>query len=272
MDYCSDMFGLDDRIVIITGGGGAIAGALSKALLQAGAKVALWDIAEEALDQARDRLEGELSTVGGIFCRVADATDERDAARAVVDTEKALGMPNTLINAAGGNRGKSPFLETDMEQFEFVLRLNLVAGFMVPTKAVAAYWVQKKIPGAVVNLASMASYIPLSGVWAYDAAKAAVMNLTMAAAKEFAPHGIRVNALAPGFFIGKQNKALLIKDEATGELTERGRQVVNRTPFGRFGDVSELAGATIFLVSPKASGFVTGVTLPVDGGFLVDNI
>jgi NAD(P)-dependent dehydrogenase (short-subunit alcohol dehydrogenase family) len=272
MDYCREMFGLDDRIVIITGGGGVIAGAMSKALLQAGAKVALWDIAEEALDQARRTLERELSIAGGIFCRVVDATDEKDVAGAITDTERALGGPNALINAAGGNRGKSPFVETDMEQFEFVLRLNLVAGFMVPTKVVAAYWMEKQIAGAVINLASMASYVPLSGVWAYDAAKAAVMNLTMAAAKEFAPHGIRVNALAPGFFIGKQNKALLIKDEATGELTERGQQVVDRTPFGRFGDVSELAGATIFLVSHRAAGFVNGVTLPVDGGFLVDNI
>jgi NAD(P)-dependent dehydrogenase (short-subunit alcohol dehydrogenase family) len=272
MGYCEEMFGLDDRVVIITGGGGAIAGAMSRALLGAGAKIALWDIAKEALDQARKALEEELSANGRIYCRVVDATDEKDTDHAVSDTEEALGKPNVLINAAGGNRGKCPFIETDMEQFEFVLRLNLVAGFMVPTKVTAAYWMKNQIPGAVINLASMTSYIPLSGVWAYDAAKAAVMNLTMAAAKEFAPHGIRVNALAPGFFIGKQNKALLIKNEATGELTARGQQVVDRTPFGRFGEISELAGATIFLASHRASGFVTGVTLPVDGGFLVDNI
>ena len=271
MDYCREVFGLDDKVVIITGGGGAIAGAMSAALLEAGARIALWDIARAALDGAAERL-GEAGKSDRLYLRVVDATDEADVAAAIVDTEKALGRPNVLINAAGGNRGKGPLVETDIEQFEFVLKLNLVAGFMVPTKVIAAFWIENGVRGAVINLASMTSYVPLSGVWAYDAAKAAVMNLTMAAAKELAPSGIRVNALAPGFFIGKQNKALLIKNEATGELTERGRQVIDRTPFGRFGEVSELGGATIFLASDRAAGFITGVTLPVDGGFLVDNI
>ena len=158
-----------------------------------------------------------------------------------------------------------------MEQFEFVLKLNLIAGLMVPTQVVTKYWIDNDQPGAIINLASMASYIPLSGVWAYDAAKSAVMNLTMGAAKEFAPNKIRVNAIAPGFFIGKQNKALLI-DEATGNLTARGQSVIDHTPFGRFGDASELAGVTLFLASSKAAGFVTGVTIPVDGGYLVHNI
>jgi NAD(P)-dependent dehydrogenase (short-subunit alcohol dehydrogenase family) len=117
----------------------------------------------------------------------------------------------------------------------------------------------------------MASYNPLSGVWAYDAAKAAVLNLTIAAAKEFAPHGIRVNAIAPGFFLGKQNRSLLI-DQETGELTARGRAIIDHTPWGRFGDVAELAGVTVFLASDKASGFVTGACIPVDGGYLAHNI
>ena len=118
----------------------------------------------------------------------------------------------------------------------------------------------------------MNSYLPLSGIWAYSAAKAGVLNLTQAASKEFAPFGIRVNAIAPGFFVGKQNKDLLIKNEATGELTDRGKSIISRTPFGRFGDVSELAGVTIFLISEQASGFITGVCVPVDGGYLIDNI
>jgi NAD(P)-dependent dehydrogenase (short-subunit alcohol dehydrogenase family) len=113
--------------------------------------------------------------------------------------------------------------------------------------------------------------VPLSGVWGYDAAKAGVLNLTQAAAKELAPHGIRVNALAPGFFLGKQNRDLLI-DPASGELTARGRSILERTPYGRFGEAAELAGALLLLASPRASGFVTGVCIPVDGGFLVDNI
>jgi NAD(P)-dependent dehydrogenase (short-subunit alcohol dehydrogenase family) len=117
----------------------------------------------------------------------------------------------------------------------------------------------------------MASYNPLSGVWAYDASKAAVLNLTRATANEFAAHGIRVNAIAPGFFLSKQNRTLLM-DEETGELTPRGQAIIARTPWGRFGDVSELAGATLFLASANASGFVTGVSIPVDGGYLVNSI
>jgi NAD(P)-dependent dehydrogenase (short-subunit alcohol dehydrogenase family) len=191
-----------------------------------------------------------------------------DAVRA---TAERFGSLDVLINAVGGNRGKTSFVETDTALFEEVLKLNLVAGLMVPTKVVCRWWIEKKARGAVINLASMSSYVPLSGVWAYDAAKAAVRNLTMATAKEFAPYGIRVNALAPGFFVGNQNRALLV-DQATGELTERGRKIIAHTPFGRFGEVRELAGALLFLASEAAAGFVTGVTLPVDGGYLVDNI
>jgi NAD(P)-dependent dehydrogenase (short-subunit alcohol dehydrogenase family) len=171
----------------------------------------------------------------------------------------------------GGNLGKAAFVETDVEQFEAVLRLNLIAGLMVPSKVVAAYWMKQRIRGSIINLTSMTSYGALSGVWGYDAAKAGVLNLTGGMANEFAPYGIRVNAIAPGFFVGKQNRALLI-DEQTGEYTERGRAIIARTPFGRFGETEELAGATLFLASNRASGFVTGVSIPVDGGYLVHNI
>jgi NAD(P)-dependent dehydrogenase (short-subunit alcohol dehydrogenase family) len=160
-------------------------------------------------------------------------------------------------------------VDTDTALFEEVLKLNLVAGLMVPTKVVCRWWIEKKARGSIINLASMSSYVPLSGVWAYDAAKAGVLNLTMAAAKEFAPHGIRVNAIAPGFFLGKQNRALLV-DEKTGGLTPRGKDIIGRTPFARFGEPDDLAGVVVFLSSEKASGFVTGICIPVDGGFLVD--
>jgi NAD(P)-dependent dehydrogenase (short-subunit alcohol dehydrogenase family) len=265
------MFGLDGVTVAITGGGGAIAGAMSEALLDAGAKVALWDVEKRFAEDAVARLTEKRGTGDQLLAVQTDAMNEDSVLEAIHSTESGLGEIGVLINAAGGNRGKSAFIDTDIEQFEFVLRLNLVAGLMVPTKAMARHWIGSERGGAIINLASMSSYIPLSGVWAYDAAKAAVMNLTMAAAKEFAPNNIRVNALAPGFFIGKQNRALLI-DEKTGELTPRGQDVIHHTPAGRFGDVSELAGATIFLASDTAAGFVTGVTLPVDGGYLVDNI
>ena len=200
-----------------------------------------------------------------------DAGQEAACQEAYEATEAALGPPNLLINGVGGTRGKCPLIEQDTASFELVLRLNLVAGLLVPTKVFASRWIERKLKGAIVNIASMASYVPLSGVWGYDAAKAGVLNLTQAAAKELAPHGIRVNAIAPGFFLGKQNRALLV-DPSSGELTARGRTVLGRTPYGRFGEPAELAGALLFLASSQASGFVTGVCIPVDGGFLVDNI
>lgn len=271
MSYCDNMFGLEGKTVAVTGGGGVIAGALSEALLKAGASVSLWDIKLDFSQAAKERLTAATGAGDRIQPLEADTTSEASVREAVSATIEKLGGLDILINAAGGNRGKGPFVDTDVELFESILRLNLVAGLLVPTKVVAASWIERKVKGNIVNLASMASYIPLSGVWAYDAAKAAVQNLTMATAKEFAPHGIRVNALAPGFFIGNQNRALLI-DEKSGELTDRGKAVIAHTPFGRFGDVAELAGALLFLVNDEAAGFVTGVTLPVDGGYLVANI
>jgi NAD(P)-dependent dehydrogenase (short-subunit alcohol dehydrogenase family) len=271
MSRLDELFGLSGKTAVLTGGGGVLAGSMAEALLKAGACVALWDIDKKSLDSAQARLAESTGVPAKVVGIVADGMSEPSVDDAVRATVSAFGSIDVLINTAGGNRGKSPFLETDMAQFEFVLKLNLIAGLMVPTKAVCRYWISKKIRGAIINMASMGSFVPLSGVWAYDAAKAGVLNLTMASAKEFAPHGIRVNAIAPGFFIGHQNRALLM-DEKTGELTARGKDVVQRTPFGRFGEASELEGAVLFLASEKAAGFITGVCIPVDGGFLVDCI
>lgn len=270
--YLEQMFGLSDTVAVITGGAGAIAGALAAALLKAGAKVALWGHHQSTIDGAITRLKDEIKGVEErLFGYEVDTGTEDAVRKAIEATEKTFGAPNLLINGVGGNRGKCAFVDQDMETFEFVLKLNLVAGLMVPTKVFAAYWIREKIKGAIINMNSMGSYVPLSGVWAYDAAKAGVFNLTQASAKEFASHGIRVNAIAPGFFVGKQNRALLY-DENTGELTDRGRAIIAHTPYGRFGETDELAGALLFLASPRASGFVTGISLAVDGGYLVDNI
>jgi NAD(P)-dependent dehydrogenase (short-subunit alcohol dehydrogenase family) len=270
MTYLEEMFGLAGKTTAITGGGGVIAGALAEALLKAGGNVSLWDINQKSADAARERLSASTGAADRILALQADAGDEQSVKTAAEITEQKLGGMHVLINCAGGNRGQTRFLDLDVKQFEDIIRLNLVAGLVVPTRVVAARWIQSKTKGCIINMASMSSYIPLSGVWAYNAAKSAVMSLTMATAKEFAGQGIRVNALAPGFFIGKQNRALLIDQK--GELTERGKKVIGHTPFGRFGDTSELAGALLFLVSNSAAGFVTGVTLPVDGGYLIDNI
>jgi NAD(P)-dependent dehydrogenase (short-subunit alcohol dehydrogenase family) len=270
--YLEEMFGLSGTTAVITGGAGAIAAALGEALLRAGAAVALWGHHKSTIDPAVARLaEAVPGSEGRLFGFEAEAGSEAGLWEALEATEGALGVPAVLVNGVGGNRGKSPLVEQDMKLFEEVLRLNLVAGLMVPTKVFAAYWIRRKIAGCIINLTSMASYLPLSGVWAYDAAKAGVLSLTQASAKELAFHGIRVNAIAPGFFVGKQNRDLLYKAE-TGELTDRGRAIIAHTPYGRFGETSELAGALLFLASSRASGFVTGVSLPVDGGYLVHNI
>jgi NAD(P)-dependent dehydrogenase (short-subunit alcohol dehydrogenase family) len=271
MSYVQEMFGLSGKTIAITGAGGVIAGAIAEALLKAEGNVSLWAHRKEGADAAARRLVEAGAAADHLLALEADAGSEPSVRTALEETEQRFGAVDVLINCAGGNRGVSRFLDLDVKQFEEVLSLNLVAGLVVPTRVLAARWIEKKAHGCIINLASMSSFVPLSGVWAYDAAKAAVHSLTMATAKEFASHGIRVNAIAPGFFIGNQNRALLI-DAATGELTERGRKIIAHTPFGRFGKVSELAGALLFLANETAAGFVTGVTLPVDGGYLVDNI
>jgi len=267
--YLDERFGLKGRTAVITGGAGVLAGSMAEALLKAGARVSLWGRHEETLEESANRVGLAANARDRVDWVVADAHSEASMEEAFSASVRKHGPVDILINAVGGNRGKTAFLDTDIALFEEVLKLNLVAGFMVPTKVLCRRWIDRKERGSVINMASMSSYVPLSGVWAYDAAKAAVLNLTMAAAKEFAPHGIRVNAIAPGFFLGKQNRALLV-DEKTGGLTQRGGDIIARTPFARFGNPEDMAGATVFLASDKASGFVTGICIPVDGGFLVD--
>jgi NAD(P)-dependent dehydrogenase (short-subunit alcohol dehydrogenase family) len=268
------MFSLEGKNVVITGGAGVIAGTMAAALVKAGAKVCLWGRGtNHPVDDAVKKVEGEVKMAGVVFGVTVDTGVEEDVKKAIGETERVMGgPPNVLINGAGGNKGKAPFVDLDVDLFNEVFHMNIMAGLIIPTKYFGAYWIEKKIKGCIINLTSMSSYIPLSGVWAYDAAKSATLNLTMATAKEFAPYGIRVNAVAPGFFIGHQNKALLIKDDSTGELTDRGKAVIGHTPFGRFGKHEELAGATIFLISDAAAGFITGVSLPVDGGYLIQSI
>lgn len=271
MSYLNEMFGLSGKVAVITGGGGVLAGAMAESLLRAGACVFLWGRGNESLEIAVKKLSASTGLGKNLHKVVVDTTSEKKVREALSVTEEEKSLPDILINGVGGTRGKDAFIDVDPGGFEEILRLNLIAGLVVPTKVIAGRWIEKGIKGSIINIASMGSYIPLSGVWAYDAAKAGVLNLTMACAKEFAPSGIRVNAIAPGFFIGKQNRALLI-DEKKGGLTERGKTVIARTPFGRFGDAEELAGTVLYLASNKSSGFVTGISIPVDGGFLVDNI
>jgi NAD(P)-dependent dehydrogenase (short-subunit alcohol dehydrogenase family) len=241
------------------------------ALLKAGANVIIWSRTQASVDQALAKLTENSSTRERLAGFRVDTGNESEVTGGLQHALRTFAAPEILVNAVGGVVGKAPLVETDVKQFEQTLHLNLVAGLLITTKVVAAYWIENDIKGSIINLTSMASYNPLSGVLGYDAAKAGVLNLTMAAAKELAPHHIRVNAIAPGFFLGKQNRALLV-DEETGQYTERGKAVIAHTPFGRFGKVEELMGVTLFLASTRASGFITGVSIPVDGGYLAHNI
>ncbi len=263
--YLEEMFDLSGKTAVVTGGGGVLGTDMAVALARAGAKVILWDIREDALSASAARIDKEAGRKCAAWRKV-DLMNETDMLAAL----DAAGDFQILLNACGGNKGKANLVDQDMDTFRFVMKLNVEAGCFLPMKIVAKRWIEKKVKGCVINIASMASYVPLSGVWAYDAAKAAVKNLTEGAAKELAPHGIRVNALAPGFFLGDQNRRLLINED--GSLTERGKSVIAHTPAGRFGEANELMGAVLLLASDKAAGFVNGITIPVDGGYLVQNI
>jgi NAD(P)-dependent dehydrogenase (short-subunit alcohol dehydrogenase family) len=273
MSYVEEMFSLKGRRIVMTGGAGAIPAEIALGLAKAGADVCLWGRGTNhpMSEAVRDVRERAGPGVGRIEAVTVDTGDSAACERAIVETETLIGTPDVLVNGVGGNRGKTPFIDLDEKLFREVVDLNLMAGLVTPTRAFARYWIAERIKGNVIMMSSMASYKSLSGVWAYNAAKSGVLSMTEALAKELAPHGIRVNGIAPGFFIGNQNRALLI-DEKTGELTARGKSILARTPFARFGEKSELHGAVIFLISDAASGFVTGVTIPVDGGYLTDNI
>jgi len=280
VQYAEAMFSLEGRVAVVTGGAGGLPSVIAIALAKAGAAVSIWGRGTghpipEAVAAIRAAAAEGLSAEDAAKLRIVGVTvDTSDAGAveaAIAETEKAVGAPDLLVNGVGGNMGKSAFVDVDDKIFEKVLSLNLLAGLVIPTRAFAKYWIAKAVPGDVINFTSMTSYKALSGVWAYDAAKAGVLNLNEGLAKELAPHGIRVNAIAPGFFVGNQNRALLL-DAETGDLTARGRAIIAKTPFGKFGDAQDLCGAALFLASRKASGFVTGVSIPVDGGFLTDNI
>ena len=269
-EYLENAFSLKGKTVVITGGGGTLGSAMGAGMAAAEANIILWDLRQEALDEKVQTIAEACRDPKRVAAVAVDLMDEDAIAGALKESVEKFGRVDVLLNACGGNRGKCALVDQSVADYEFVLKLNLIAGCLTPTKAFAKYWFENKIKGSIINIASMSSYVPLSGVWAYDAAKAGVMNQTMAFAKELAPHGIRVNAIAPGFFLADQNRALLI-DEKTGEPTARGKLVLSKTPYGRFGDPAELAGAAIFL-SCNAADFVCGVTLPVDGAYLCDSI
>jgi|SRR5450756_2218960 NAD(P)-dependent dehydrogenase (short-subunit alcohol dehydrogenase family) len=270
-------FDLDGRTVVITGGGGALCGAMADALGTMGAKVAVLDISLEKAETRAQAVTRSGGTALAFACDVLDAVQLRKSCEAIA---AAWGPPDLLINGAGGNdprgstsvefeestqagaKGQS-FFDLDPAGFRHVFDLNFMGTFL--TTQIFARGMVARGKGSIVNISSMSAFMPLTKVAAYSAAKAAVSNFTQWLAVHFSHAGVRVNALAPGFFMTEQLRFLHI-DPATGELLPRARQVIAHTPMGRYGQPDDLIGALVWLLS-DASGFVTGVVVPIDGGF-----
>ncbi|HHT91235.1 MAG: SDR family oxidoreductase [Bacillota bacterium] len=263
------VFNLQNKVVVITGGTGVLGSELSRGLARAGAKVAV--LGRDAA--RRDRVVAEIRQEGGEAIGVlADVLNRDDLLRARNEVLAHYGTVDILVNGAGGNSKQAttspelPLFDLLEGELDWVVRLNFM-GTLLPTQMFGEVLAEKK-EGVILNISSMAALQPLTNVVGYSAAKAAVNNLTQWLAVHFNKHysaNIRVNAMAPGFFLTEQNRFLLT-DERSGELTPRGRTILEHTPMGRFGEPSDLVGTAIWLVS-DASRFVTGTVVPVDGGF-----
>lgn len=262
-------FDIQGRVALVTGGYGVLGGHMAAGLAAAGARVAVLgrsaDKAEAKADELRD-------AGGEAMPLVADVLDTDSLEAALEALVEAWGPPEILVNAAGGNVARArtdtqSFFEVPLDAFEEVLRLNF-HGCVLPTRVFGAAMAEAG-RGSIVNISSMAAAQALSGVPGYSAAKAAVDNFTRWMAVDLARRcgdGLRVNAIAPGFFVADQNRAVLLTDD--GSYTPRAQSIIANTPMGRFGDPGELVGPLLWLCSDAAS-FVTGAVIPVDGGFQV---
>ncbi|MBN2388440.1 MAG: SDR family oxidoreductase [Anaerolineales bacterium] len=259
-------FHVTDQVAVVTGGAGVLCAAMCRALAEAGARVAVLDLNSSAAAG----LAGELGNGAlGVACDVLERASVESAAREVL---AAFGRVDILVNGAGGNKPaataspEQPFFDLPAEALRWVFDLNLM-GTILPAQVFGKIMAEQR-SGVILNISSMNAFRPLTRIAAYSAAKAGVSNFTqwlaVHMAQEYSP-AIRVNALAPGFFLTEQNRFLLT-DRDSGELTARGRQIIAHTPLGRFGTPDDLLGALLWLVSPD-SAFVSGVVVPVDGGF-----
>ena len=263
---------LNGKVAVVTGAGGVLMSEFAKALAACGAKVALLDINAEAAEAIASAI-GENALAIPTNC-----LDKGEIAKAAEIIHAKWGKVNFLINGAGGNNPRAtcdneymtPDLSEEVKSFfdleedglRFVFDLNITSAFLV-TQVFAADMVETG--GNIINISSMNAYHPLTKIPAYSAAKAGISNFTEWLAVHFAPCGIRCNAIAPGFFVTNQNRALLFREDGTP--TPRTGKILAATPMNRFGDVSDLFGTLLWLSSDEASGFVTGITVPVDGGF-----
>jgi len=263
------------KVVVVTGAGGLICGAMARAFAQCGAKVAVLDLNEEAVKKLAEEVKAEGFICEGYKANVLEPEMLEQVHQAVLQD---LGPCDILVNGAGGNNprattdneyqheakeGGKSFFDLDAGGVDFVFKLNF-QGTLLPTQVFAKDMVAKK-SGVILNISSMNAYTPLTKIPAYSAAKAGISNFTQWLATHFAGTGIRCNAIAPGFLVSAQNKALLFNEDGTP--TARSAKILNGTPTSRFVDADELLGATLFLCDDKAASAITGVVLPVDAGF-----
>ena len=264
-----------DKVVVITGAGGLICGMMARAFAQSGAKVAALDLNEDAVKNLASELTSEGFVCKGYKANVLE-TESLIAVREQV--KKDLGFCDILVNGAGGNNpkattdneyhheaqeGKKSFFDLDSAGVDFVFKLNF-QGTLLPTQVFAKDMADKK-KGAILNISSMNAYTPLTKIPAYSAAKAGISNFTQWLATHFAGSGVRCNAIAPGFLVSAQNKALLFNEDGTP--TARSAKILNGTPMNRFVDATELLGATLFLCDDRSASAITGTVLPIDCGF-----
>jgi len=254
MSYLEEMFGLRDKVAVVIGGGGVLAGAMADALAQAGADIAILDLNEEKAQGKAEQL-----TAHGIrtLAVKVNAASKSDLQRGKNQVISALGRVDILINAPGIN-SSTPFFEISEEEWGKILDVNLKSMFLA-CQIFGQVMIEQGGGGSIINISSASSGPPLSKVFTYSVSKAGVNSITQFLAKEWASHRVRVNALAPGFFPAEQNRKIL--------TPERVASIMAHTPMGRFGEADELAGAVVWLASAQAASFVTGAVIRVDGGF-----
>lgn len=270
---------LKDKVAVVTGGGGVLCSIFAEALGQCGAKVAILDLNKEAADAVAEKINKNGGEAKGYGVNVLDSNALKECRDKIAED---LGICDILLNGAGGNNPKgttskeyleiddlkansdfTTFFDLDPKGVEFVFNLNFL-GTLLPTQIFARDMAESK-KGTIINVSSMNAFCPLTKIPAYSGAKAAVSNFTQWLAVHFSKIGIRVNAIAPGFFVTNQNRGLLFNEDGTP--TPRAGKILAATPMGRFGEAEELIGTLLWLVNDKASGFVNGTVIPVDGGF-----
>jgi NAD(P)-dependent dehydrogenase (short-subunit alcohol dehydrogenase family) len=267
-----NLFDLTGELAVVIGGTGVLGGAIAEGLAMAGAKVA---VLGRNQDRGAVRVRSIRDNGGTAEFFLADARDQQSLKSVRESLTGRLGVATILVNAAGGNDPRvtvtpeHSFEGIGIEDWRENFDLNLIGGALLPCQEFGPA-MKENGRGSIINMASVSAHLPLSRVVAYSAAKAALLNLTRFLAREWAPYNVRVNSITPGFFPGEQNRRLLFKDDGTA--TPRGQEILNHTSMRRFGIPSELAGAAVFLASEKASAFVTGIDIRVDGGFLSQTI